>query len=118
MIEYIFSPNSPAPTAPYSPAVRAGDFIYISGQAVLGDVQSATREILTNIRAVLEAGGASLDDVVSVIAYLADIDDWGTFNATYKEIMKAPYPSRTALGASLRGILVEVSAVAYVGAKG
>ena len=49
------------------------------------------------------------------IVYLADIDDWGRFNTAYKEIMPQPYPTRTALGANLRGILVEVSAVAYVG---
>ena len=61
------------------------------------------------------AAGASLTDVVSVIVYLADIDDWGRFNTAYKELMPSPYPTRTALGANLRGILVEISAVAYVG---
>src|SRR5262245_19951762 len=120
------SKDGPPPAGAYSPGVRAGDFIFVSGQVpkdpktdeVVGeDVATQTRQVLANVRAVLEAGGASLGDVVSVIAYLSDIDDWGTFNETYKEIMKAPYPSRTALGASLRGILVEVSAVAYVGGR-
>ena len=63
----------------------------------------------------LQAAGASLSDVVSVIVYLADIDDWGKFNTVYKELMPTPYPTRTALGANLRGIFVEMSAVAYVG---
>ena len=67
------------------------------------------------VRRALEAAGASLTDVVSVIVYLADIDDWGRFNTAYKQLMPTPYPTRTALGASLRGILVEISAVAYVG---
>ena len=47
--------------------------------------------------------------------YLADIGDWGRFNAVYKDLMPSPYPTRTALGADLRGILVEISAIAYVG---
>ena len=120
------SKDAPPPVGAYSPGVRAGDFIFVSGQVpkdpksgeVAGDdIETQTRQVLANVRAVLEAGGASLDDVVSVIAYLADVDDWAAFNATYKEIFKAPYPTRTALGAQLRGILVEVSAVAYVGGR-
>jgi 2-iminobutanoate/2-iminopropanoate deaminase len=114
----------PAPAGAYSPAVRAGDFVFVSGQVpknpktgelVGEDVATQTKQVLANVRAALEAAGATLDDVVSVIAYLSDIDDWGDFNAAYKEIFRPPYPTRTALGAQLRGILVEVSAVAYVG---
>jgi len=67
------------------------------------------------VRNALSAAGASLDDVVSVIVYLSDVDLWGRFNAVYKETFRAPYPTRTAVGASLRDILIEVSAVAYVG---
>src|SRR2546429_41145 len=52
--------------------------------------------------------------VLSVTVYLADVDDWGKFNDIYKETFRAPYPTRTAVGASLRDILIEVSAVAYV----
>ena len=122
----VVSTDAPPPVGAYSPGVRAGDFIFVSGQVpkdpksgevACDDIETQTRQVLANVRAVLEAGGASLDDVVSVIAYLADVDDWPAFNATYKEIFKAPYPTRTALGAQLRGILVEVSAVAYVGAR-
>jgi 2-iminobutanoate/2-iminopropanoate deaminase len=65
------------------------------------------------VRDVLGAAGATLEDVVSVVVYLANVDDWGKFNDIYKEIFRPPYPSRTAVGASLRGILVEVSAVAF-----
>ena len=52
--------------------------------------------------------------MVSVIAYLANTDDWGAFNDIYRETFRAPYPTRTAVGAELRGILVEVSAIAYL----
>ena len=113
----------PKPVGAYSPAVRAGDFVFISGQVpvdpktqevVSGDFQTQTRQTLSNVKAALAAGGASLDDVVSVIAYLADVDDWGKFNDIYKETFRAPYPTRTAVGAILRGFLVEISAIAYV----
>ena len=117
-------PGVPPPVGAYSPAVRAGPFVFVSGQVprnpetgelVGDDVESQTRQVVANVARALEAAGAALSDVVSVIVYLADVDDWGRFNTAYKELMPAPYPTRTALGANLRGILVELSAVAYVG---
>lgn len=114
----------PAPAGAYSPAVRAGGFVFVSGQIprdpVTGtmagdDIESQTRQVIANVERALGAAGATLSDVVSVIVYLADANDWGAFNATYKELMPQPYPTRTAVGAQLRGILVEMSAVAYVG---
>ena len=113
----------PKPVGAYSPAVRAGDFVFISGQvprdprtnALAGDdIESQVRGTLSNVKNALATAGATLDDVVSVTAYLADVDDWGKFNDIYKETFRAPYPTRTAIGANLRGILVEISAVAYV----
>src|SRR5215467_60216 len=117
-------PSVPAPVGAYSPAVRAGPFVFESGQVprnpetgelVGEDIESQTRQVVANVARALEAAGAALSDVVSVIVYLADVDDWGRFNTAYKELMPAPYPTRTALGANLRGILVEMSAVAYLG---
>jgi 2-iminobutanoate/2-iminopropanoate deaminase len=116
----------PAPVGAYSPAVRAGDFVFVSGQIpkdlrtgkLAGeDIESQTKQVLENVRNALAAAGASLDDVVSVIVYLTDVDLWGRFNAVYKDTFRPPYPTRTAVGATLRDILIEVSAVAYVGAK-
>lgn len=112
----------PPPVGAYSPAVRAGDFVFVSGQVPTNprtgkveteDFAEQAALVLDKVRVVLEAGGATLDDVVSVIVYLADIDDWGTFNDIYKRTLRPPYPSRTAVGAQLRGFKVEVSAVAY-----
>jgi 2-iminobutanoate/2-iminopropanoate deaminase len=114
-------PEVPPPAGAYSPAARAGGFVFVSGQvprdpvsgALVGDdIEGQTAQVIANVKRALEA---SLSDVVSIIVYLADIDDWGRFNAAYKELMPQPYPTRTALGAELRGILVEISAVAYVG---
>ena len=118
----VYLPDLPQPAGPYSPAVRAGDFVYVSGQvprdpatgALAGaDIATQARAVLANVRRVLEAAGATTADVVSVIVYLVDVDDWGAFNEAYKEFFTEPYPSRTAVGCDLRGILVEVSCVAY-----
>jgi 2-iminobutanoate/2-iminopropanoate deaminase len=113
----------PAPVGAYSPAVRAGPFIFVSGQVprdlatgelVGNDVESQTAQVVKNLERVLEAAGASLSDIVSVIVYLENIEDWGRFNTAYKALMPSPYPTRTALGAGLHGFIVEISAVAYV----
>ena len=114
----------PPPVGAYSSGVRAGDFVFISGQvprnprtgALIGDdVESQTRQVLKNVQAVLEAAGASLSDLVAVTVYLQDIGDWGRFNDVYKEVMPKPYPTRTALGANLHGFIVEISGIAFVG---
>ena len=114
----------PPPAGAYTPAAKAGPFVFISGQvprdpmtgALVGDdIETQTRQVMTNVERALRAAGAELSDIVSVTVYLGNIDDWGRFNDVYKTIMPQPYPTRTALGADLRGILVEVSVVAYVG---
>lgn len=120
------SDGVPAPAGAYSPAVRAGDHVYVSGQvprdprtgAIAGpDLAAQTRQVLENVRAVLAAAGATLDDVVSVTVYLASMDDWAAFNALYERTFSPPYPTRTVVGAALRGFLIEVSVVAYVGGR-
>ena len=114
----------PPPKAPYSPAVRAGGFIYVSGQTprdprtgelVGDDVTTQTRQTLSNVQRILEQCGATMRDVISVTVYLANVDDWGRMNSVYTEFFTAPYPSRTAVGSELRDILVEISVVAFTG---
>ena len=116
-------PDAPAPAGAYSPGARAGRMLFVSGQTpkdprtgkVEGDtVSSQARRTLENIRAVLKAGGGSMTDVVSVTVYLADEKDWEEFNAVYKTVFEPPYPSRAVIGAALRGILVEISAIAWI----
>jgi 2-iminobutanoate/2-iminopropanoate deaminase len=117
-------PEVPPPAGAYSPAVKAGPFVFVSGQVpkdpvtgelVGDDVEAQTRQVIANVERALRAAGAELSDVVSTTVYLSDIDLWGRFNVVYKEIMPQPYPTRTALGADLRGIYVEISAIAYTG---
>ncbi len=121
-----FTPVSlPAPALPpagaYSPAVIAGDLIFVSGQIpkrldtgeMAGpSIEEQTRQVFTNLRMALEAAGASLADLVSVTVYLTDTDHWGEFDRIYRELFTPPYPTRAVVGAQLRGILIEVSGIA------
>jgi 2-iminobutanoate/2-iminopropanoate deaminase len=110
------------PAGAYSPGVIAeGRFVYVAGQAALrdgavvsGTVEEETRLALANLRAVLAEAGADLEDVVRVGVYLADIEDFAVMNAVYAEIMPAPLPARTTIGASLPGIKVEIDCVAVL----
>ncbi|MGH7468546.1 MAG: RidA family protein [Longimicrobiales bacterium] len=111
----------PAPVGAYSPVIRAGEFLFVSGQVptdpatgrVVGEtVAEQTRYVIEKLGLVLGAAGSTLSAVVSVTAYLADIGDWDAFNAAYKAVFKPPYPTRTTVGAGLHGVLVEISAIA------
>src|ERR1700690_1099711 len=124
MIERISPPGVPAPRGPYSPAVRAGDFIYVSGQVpvdpatqqvVSGDIGQETRQVLSNIKGILEGCGASLSDVVKCNVYLADGKDFQGMNEVYSEFFGAAKPARTtvAVAFALPGIKVEIDAIAY-----
>lgn len=113
----------PPPVGAYSPAVRAGNLVFVSGQVpkdprtgtIVGtDVREQTRQVFVNAERALNAAGATLDDIVSVTAYLASMEDWRDFDETYRSILKAPYPTRTTVGADLRGLLVEISVIASV----
>jgi len=125
MIERIFPPGAPAPRGPYSPAVRAGDCIYVagqvpvdpySGQIVTGDVQKETRQVLTNIRKILEGCGASLSDVVRCGVYLVDAADFTPMNDVYAEFFGEAKPARTTVivaALPLKDARVEIDAIAY-----
>jgi 2-iminobutanoate/2-iminopropanoate deaminase len=112
--------KSPLPGGPYSQGLRVGERIYVAGQRpqapVTGDIPAdfagQARQCLENIRNILEADGSSMNDVVMVNVYLADIGYFAEFNAIYEQYFDAPYPTRTTICCVLRGILVEISAIA------
>ena len=120
----VFLPaHVPLPAGAYSPAVRAGDFVYVSGQvpkdfrtgAVVGEtVEEQAQQVMRNLLEVLTAAGASLDDVVSATIYLVNEQDWTSVNNLWTTFFREPYPARTTVGARLRGVLIEVSAIAYL----
>lgn len=125
MIERIFPPGAPQPRGPYSPAVRAGDTIYVAGQVpidamtgqlVLGDVQTETRQVLTNIRNILDGCGASMADVVRCGVYLTNTADFQAMNEVYAEFFGASKPARTTIivaALPLKDAKIEIDAVAY-----
>ena len=113
--------NLAVPKPPYSPVVVAGDTVYTAGQIangpdgnlVAGGIEEQTRQTLENVRKCVEAGGLTMDDVVKVNAFLADLGDFPGYNEVYKEFFEAPYPVRTSVQAGLpAGVLVEIEAVA------
>ena len=114
------------PISHYSDAVRAGNTIYVSGQASLdangnlvgpSDVVAQTRQTLENMKIVLAAAGATLDDVVKVTVYLANRDDRPKVNEVRKEYFKANRPASTLIEISrfaIEGMLIEIEAIAVV----
>ncbi len=124
MIERITPSGTPAPRGPYSPAVRAGDFIYVSGQGPidpetnqfsLGDIRHETRVVLNNVKRILEASGASLADAVKCSVFLADGDDFSAMNEVYAEFFGAAKPARTTVEAKFanKQMKVEIDCIAY-----
>lgn len=123
----VSDPRSPAPLGAYSQAIRAGDFIYVTGTTPIDPetgtisahtVAGQTDQVLRNIDSVLRAGGARLEDVVKVTVHLQDPTTFAEFNSVYERVFRAPYPVRTTVGSDLRQVpnmLVEIDCVAYVG---
>jgi 2-iminobutanoate/2-iminopropanoate deaminase len=123
MIERLSPPGAPKPLGPYSPAVRAGDFIFLAGQGpldpetnllVTGDIQQETRVTLNNIRRILEGAGASISDVVRVGVFMADGSEFSKMNEVYAEFFGNDKPARTTIVCKFAvDIKVEIDCVAY-----
>lgn len=130
--ERISTDRAPAAIGAYSQGIRAGDFVFTSGQLGMGadgafvsdDVAEQTRAALSNVAAVLEAGGSSLVRVVKVTVFLRDMADFGAMNAIYQEVFTAAhgttdavFPARAAVQAAElpRSGLVEIEAIGLVG---
>ena len=115
--------QAPLPAGPYSQSVRIGDVVAAAGQVgimpdgtVVDGVGPQTRQSLANVAKVLEASGASMDDVVTVRVFLTDAAQFGEMNEVYAEAFRAPYPARTTVYVGLPdGLLVEIDALAVVG---
>ncbi len=125
-IQRVTAAGAPKPQGPYSHAVKAGEFVYVSGQAALdprtskpigGTVAEETRLTIENIKAILEAAGATLADVVKCAVFLADIRDFAAMNAVYAEYFGDAKPARTTVQACLpaASLKVEIDCIAYVG---
>lgn len=124
--QQIRTENAPIPAGPYSQGLRVGDFVFVAGQGptdpatkkLAGDgIEEQTTRTLENVKAILEAAGASMGDVVKTTVHLSDLNLFGRFNKVYDTFFPDPKPVRTTVGSQLLGILVEIDVIAYVGDK-
>ncbi|GAB6280873.1 MAG: Rid family detoxifying hydrolase [Thermovirga sp.] len=125
MKKEIRTDKAPQPIGPYSQGLVVGNMIYVAGQGPKNPetgktpetIGEQTRQVMTNIKMILEAGGATMDNVVKSTEHLADLKDFQAFNEVYKEFFKPPVPVRTTVGSSLLDILVEIDVVAEIRIK-
>ncbi len=125
MIEKVLTAEAPAPIGPYNQAIRAGDFLFCSGQIPLdvatgelvpGDIVAQTHQVMKNVRAVLAAGQATFANVVKTTIFLVDMNDFAAVNGAYGTYFTevAPARSTVAVAALPRGSRVEIEVVAHL----
>ena len=122
--QQISTQQGATPRGAYSQGLRAGDFIFVSGQGpidpatgeIVGQtIEEQTARVLENIKAILAAGGATLDDVVKSTVHLSDLSLFADYNKVYSRYFSDPKPTRTTVGSQLSGFMVEIDVIAYVG---
>ena len=121
MKKAVFSQNAPKPIGPYNQAVQAGNFLFVSGQLaidpdegklIVENVRLQTRQVMENIKAILDAAGYSLKNVVQSTVYLSSMSLFEEFNLEYAKYFENDFPARATVGVELKsGALVEVSVV-------
>ena len=122
MPEAVATAAAPAAIGPYSQAVKAGGFLFVSGQIPLdpatgtlvdGDVRAQTRRVLENLGGILTAAGASFDRVVKTTVYLVDMNDFGAMNEVYSTFFGTPAPARATVqvGRLPKDVRVEIDAI-------
>ena len=125
MKNVISTTKAPAAIGPYSQAIRIGNLVYTSGQIPInpatgvfaeGGIKEQTRQSLLNVKAILEAAGLTMSDVVKTTVFMADMNDFADMNAVYAEFFSEPYPARSAVAVKAlpKGALVEIEVVAGV----
>jgi len=121
----VVADKAPKAIGPYSVAVKAGQFVFCSGQGGLdpatgsvveGGIEAETRQVLKNLQVVLDAAGSSLQNAVKTTVFLRDMGDFTKMNAVYAEFFKEPYPARTTIQAAAlpRNIAVEIEVIALL----
>jgi 2-iminobutanoate/2-iminopropanoate deaminase len=124
--EAVSTPAAPAAIGPYSQAISAGGFLFVSGQIPLdpatgtmvdGDIAAQTHRVFKNLEEILKAGGASFDAVVRTTVYLADMNDFPAMNEVYASYFSSPAPARATVQAARlpRDARVEIDLIAKLG---
>jgi 2-iminobutanoate/2-iminopropanoate deaminase len=123
MKEIIETKNAPSPIGPYSQAIRANGMLFVSGQIPLdpatgktieGDIAAQTRQVMNNLAAILSAAGSGLNQVVKTTVFLANLDDFPSFNQVYGEFLGNVRPARATVQVSRlpKEVLIQVDAIA------
>ena len=121
--EAIHSSDAPTATGGYSPAIRLGDWVFVSGQGPIdpatgtligSTIEDQTVAALRNVEAILRSSGGDLTDVVKVTAFLKDLGHFVRYDQAYRQVMPNPLPARTTVGADVGEILIEVDAIAFL----
>lgn len=126
MKKIINTDKAPSALGPYSQAVKAGDFIYVSGQIPIdpstgefagNDIKTQTKQSLENIKAILESAGATLENVVKTNVFLSDMNNFTPMNEVYGTYFKTECPARAAVEVARlpKDAMVEIEAIAYLG---
>jgi 2-iminobutanoate/2-iminopropanoate deaminase len=126
MKEVIYTEAAPKPIGPYSQAVKAGNMLFVSGQipidpktgeVVKGGIKEQTRQVLENIKTVLEAAGYTLNDVTMAFVFLADMNMFPEYNEVYAQYFKEKPPARVTVQAARlpRDVLIEIAVIAVRG---
>ncbi len=123
MVKEIHTENAPAAIGPYSQAIEAGDFIYVSGQIpvdpatgeVVQGIEEQTHQVLKNLKAILTKAGTDFSQVVKFTIYLTSIEDFATVNEIYGSYLEKPYPARATVEVSRlpKDVSVEMDVVVY-----
>jgi 2-iminobutanoate/2-iminopropanoate deaminase len=125
MRQVVTGPGAPSAVGPYSPALRAGNLLFISGQIPLdpatgqmvsGDVRAQTSQVMRNIQALLHAAGASFEHVVRMTVFMADLEEFGAMNEVYQQYLVSPPPTRATVQVARlpRDARVEIDAIAVL----
>ena len=121
----ISTKKAPAAIGPYSQAIQVGNLVYTSGQIpivpatgafVEGGIKEQTRQSLTNVKAILEEVGLTMNNVVKTTVFMADMNDFADMNSVYAEFFTEPYPARSAVAVKTlpKGALIEIEVIAEI----
>ncbi len=123
--QQVTTDKAPRPAGPYSQGLRVGDFVFVAGQGpadpvtgkIGATIEEQTAQVLENIKAILEAAGVTMADVVKSTVHLSDMSLFARFNSVYTTYFPDPKPVRTTVGSQLPNIMVEIDVIAYIGDK-
>ena len=120
----IYPKDSPKPVGPYSPALKSGNLLFLSGQIAIdpstdeiaSGIEKQATQSLENVKTLVEAGGCKMTDVMKITVFLKDLGDYAIFNTIYQTYFSEPYPAREVIGVNAipKDSLVEISAIAQI----